>query len=227
MYTLVKDVTYTDMLFVLYRRGRIYMTKKNVIICFNPHNSKGNTVIPSLIARQFAYNAETSKPTQEQKYYGLVTIKDLEKYQDYLEQNHVPMGIIHRMLSEYQAQIKVKKKCIEVLCKNDRWRILFIDKDQVLLEHNNYKKGLYGGRYFDEGYHKQRITNFTDALEYIMKYDYKQIHCSEKVIQKKLKRALEESLTSRYEAFFENKEKPKKKKRVRYEIISNINEIRR
>lgn len=206
MYTFVKDVTYTDILFVLYRRGRKYMTKKNVIICFNPHNSKGNTVIPSSIVKEYTYNEKNNEPTQEQKYYGLVTIKDLEKYQDYFEQNHVPMEIIHRMLSEYQAQIKVKRKCIEVLCKNDRWRISFIDKDQVLLEHNNYKKGLYGGRYFNTGYHTQRISSSTDALEYIMKYDYRQIHCSEKVIQKNLKKELEKSLTSRYEAFFENRE---------------------
>lgn len=225
MYTLVKDVTYTDILFVLYRRGQKYMTKKNVIICFNPHNSKGNTVIPSSIVREFAYSGEESKPTQEKKHYGVVTIKDIKKFSDFFEQNHVPIEMIHRLLSEFQAQIRVKERCITVFCKSDRWRISLIDKDQVLLEHNNYKKNQYGGRYFEPGYHTQRTTSFKDALEYIMNYDYKQMHFP--VAQKKLKKALEESLVGRYEVFFENKEKLKKNIRGRYEIISNIKDIGR
>lgn len=201
------------------------MTKKNVIICYNPRNSKGNTIIPSSIISEFAYSEEKNKPTQEKKHYGVVTIKDINRFNDIFEQNHVPIEMIHRLLSEFRAQIRVKERCITVFCKSDRWRILLIDNDQVLLEHNNYRKNQYGGRYFEPGYHTQRTTSLKDALEYIMNYDYKQMHFL--ATQKKLKKALEESLVGRYEAFFENKEKFKKNIKGRYEIISNIKDIRR
>lgn len=182
------------------------MTKKNVIICFNPHNSRGNTVIPSSIVREFAYRGEESKPTQEKKHYGVVTIKDIKRFSDFFEQSHVPIEMIHRLLSEFQAQIRVKERCITVFCKSDRWRISLIDKDQVLLEHNNYKEGLYGGRYFQAEYHAQKITSFKGALKYIMKYDYKRIHRLEKSMPKNLRKILEDSLTSRYEAVFESQD---------------------
>lgn len=201
------------------------MTKKNVIICYNPRNSKGNTIIPPSIISEFAYSGEKSKPIQDKKHYGIVTIKDIKRFSDFFEQNHVPIEMIHRLLSEFQTQIRVKERCITVFCKSDRWRILLIDKDRVLLEHNNYRKSQYGGRYFEPGYHEQRTTSLKNALKYIMYYDYKQMHFP--TTQKKLKKVLEESLVGRYEAFFENKEKPKKKIRGQYEIISNIKDIRR
>lgn len=187
------------------------MKKKNVIICFNPRNAKGNTVIPPSVVREFAYRGESCKPSQVKNHYGMVTIKDLGRYRHFFEQYHVPMELVHRMLSEYQAQIRVKEQSISVVCKSDRWRISFIEKDQVQLEHNNYKLGQYGGRCFSTKYHTQRISTLEDALKYIMKYDYKKMHFSKKGIQKELKKALEDSLTSRYEAVFESKEKVKKK----------------
>ncbi len=131
------------------------MTKKNVIICFNPHNSRGNTVIPSSIVREFAYSGEESKPTQEKKHYGVVTIKDIKRFSDFFEQSHVPIEMIHRLLSEFQAQ---------------------------------------------------KITSFKGALKYIMKYDYKRIHRLEKSMPKNLRKILEDSLTSRYEAVFESQD---------------------
>ena len=133
------------------------MKKKNVIICFNRHNAKGNTVIPTVVISEFAYRGESCKPSQVKNHYGMVTIKDFEKYRDYFEQYHVPMELVYRMLSEYQAQIRVKEKSISVVCKSDRWRITFIDKDQVQLEHNNYKIGHYGERCFSAKYHIQKI----------------------------------------------------------------------
>lgn len=201
------------------------MMKKNVIICFNPRNSKGSTVIPSSITSKFVYIGEKSKSSQEKKYYELLTTKDIERYSDFFEQNHVPIEMIYRLLTEFRAQIRVKERCITVFCKSDRWRISLVDRDQVLLEHNNYRKNQYGGRYFEPGYHTQRITSFKGALEYIMNYDYKQMHFP--ATQKKLKKVLEESLVGRYETFFENKEKLKKNIRGRYEIISNIKDIGR
>lgn len=186
------------------------MKKKNMVILFHPQNVRGDTVIPTSIEGKFIYIGVSSRLSQERNLYGIVTIKDLEKYRDFFDQYHVPMKIIHRLLSEYQARITVKKKVIEVDCKGDRWRILIIENDQVLLQHNNYVKGFYGGRYYDEGYHTQRKSSFVGALKYIMKYNYKQIHCPEEVIQNYLKKALTESLTSRYEAFFESEEKSKR-----------------
>ena len=191
------------------------MKKKNVIICFNPRNVKGNTVIPTAVVNEFAYRGESCKPSQVKNHYGMVTIKDLERYRDYFEQYHVPMELVYRMLSEYQAHIRVKEESIGVVCKSDRWRITILDKDQVQLEHNNYKIGHYGGRCFSAKYHIQKISSLEDALKYIMKYNYKKMHFSKKGIQKELKKALEDSLTSRYEAVFENQDKFKKKHIIR------------
>lgn len=193
--------------------GLEFMKKKNVIICYNPRNVKGNTVIPPSVVREFAYRGESRKPSQVKNHYEMITNKDLGRYRYFFEQYHVPMEIVHRMLTEYQAQIRIKKNCVTVFCKSDRWRISFIGKDEVLLEHNNYEEGFCGGRHFDPRYHIQRTTSFNDALKYIMKYDYKKMHC--KVIQKKLKKALTDRMTSQYEAVFENKEKVKKKRIVK------------
>lgn len=181
--------------------------KRNIILCFNPHNAKGNTAVPKSIIKEFAYKDESGNPVsiQEKSIYGTVTIKDIEVYRDFFDQYNVSMEIIYKLLLEYQAKINVKKEFIEVEYKMDRWRIVPIDKSMVHLLHNNYMKGLYTARYYAEGYHVQRTTSFTKALEYIVQYDYKRIHCSEEVIEEKLKKVFTNSLTKRYEEFLENK----------------------
>lgn len=171
---------------------------------FNPRNVKGETQLPVSGRRYTNYVSGMVK--EKEKLNGKITLGTLDKYLNYFYRFHVALGLLYDFFAEESAEMKLRRKMIEVSYKDERWRIIPVEKDEVILEHNNYLKGLSGARFYDEGYHTQKTTSMTKALKYIMKYDYMIIHNAEAVARENMKKALTDVLTSGFEAFFERKD---------------------
>lgn len=110
-------------------------------------------------------------------------IKNYKRCKNFFDKYNVPSELLYELFVDNGAKATDIGNCIEIRCNEDTWRIYpKYGEKEVELKHNNYVTNFFGQRYFQRGYHKQKICDISlvGALSYIMKYDYKKLHNPEK-----------------------------------------------
>lgn len=129
---------------------------------------------------------------------GVTDFSNYDVYNDFFEKNGVDERILFDLFVRNHARATVLSNAIRIQCKEDTWKLnLSSYSGNIILEHNNYVRSMFGNRYMDKGFHRQKIKAKTvsGALKYVMTYDYEKGHPKDEQFLEIFEKTMEDVIT--------------------------------
>lgn len=129
---------------------------------------------------------------------GVTDFHNYDVYNGFFEKNGVDERLLFDLFVKNHARATVLSDAIRIQCKEDTWKLdLSSNFGNIILEHNNYIRSMFGNRYMDKGFHRQKIKDKTvsGALKYVMTYDYEKGHSIDKQFFEVFIKTMEDVIT--------------------------------